>query len=71
MYRNRLLQDDYLILFENAGINLHDVRVESNQDRRAKLKDPAFLLDEKLSGKSMETLLTQESWIVGSKSVSE
>ena len=65
MYMNRLMHDDYLALFDESGVELFDVRTEVNKELGAVLENPAFIMDEKFRKKSIETIITQESWMLG------
>jgi SAM-dependent methyltransferase len=65
MYMNRLLHDDYLELFDESGLKPLDVRTEVDKGLAAVLDNPSFILDKKFSEKSRETILIQESWVLG------
>jgi len=64
MYQNRLRVDDYLQLFQKAGIDVlrNDVNVD---ERSLMLLQSGFPVDKKFADKSNETIATRRMWVVG------
>lgn len=64
VYMNRLRIDDYVRIFEEAGLRVVLCDRFSNPKGLEQLRDPRFKIDESFRGKSESDLATTSAWIV-------
>lgn len=64
MYMNRLRASDYLLLFEECGLEVLDVNCTVDEESRRLLESGGFRLDEQFRGKSVSDLATTQLLVV-------
>lgn len=64
MYMNRLRASDYLLLFEECGLEVLDVNCTVDEESRRLLESGGLPLDEQFRGKSVSDLATTELLVV-------
>lgn len=64
MYMNRLRPSDYLLMFEECGLEVLDVNCTVDEEARRLLESGGLHLDEQFRGKSVSDLATTELLVV-------
>ncbi|MEM9016409.1 MAG: methyltransferase domain-containing protein [Verrucomicrobiota bacterium] len=64
MFMNRLRHDDFLALFEGAGLEVIEQDPVVDERAAAQLADGEIELDERFAGKTAEVLAIKNAWIV-------
>ena len=67
VFMNRLRVDDYLRIFEDAGLRVLACDRFANPKGLEQLRDPKFRIDESFRGKSDEDLATTSAWVLAQK----